>query len=77
MVVPLEVVVTNAAAQVAFKNGWKINGTDNGVCLSKRIHRGSHPRYTADVVRRLDRLVAGSAPTGLPSRSRIWPRSPR
>jgi hypothetical protein len=54
-VIPLEL-YDNAAAKVAVKNGFKFDGADNGVCISKKFHSGSHSEYTKDVRLRLERL---------------------
>jgi hypothetical protein len=54
-IIPLELFL-HPVAQVAVKNGFKFNGSDNGECISNNIHSGSHPIYTADVRSRLDRL---------------------
>jgi hypothetical protein len=54
--IPLELFL-NPVVKVAVKNGFKFNGTDNGECISKNIHRGSHPIYTADVLGRLNQLM--------------------
>jgi uncharacterized protein DUF4157/HNH/ENDO VII superfamily nuclease len=57
-VIPLEVAHVHAAVKAAVAKGWRVNGAENGVCVSKKVHKGSHSNYTADVRQRLDRLVA-------------------
>ncbi len=47
-VVPLELRNMNIIT-IAEKNGWKFNGVDNGVCLGKSVHSGSHSKYTKAV----------------------------
>jgi hypothetical protein len=40
--------------KAAIKDGWNLNGKENGICLSKAVHDGPHPIYTARVTRDLD-----------------------
>jgi hypothetical protein len=54
--IPLELVL-HTVVKTAVKNGFKFNGADNGVCISNRIHSGSHPKYTLDVRTRLNTLL--------------------
>jgi hypothetical protein len=54
--IPLELFL-HSAVKVAVKNGFKFNGVDNGVCISNKIHSGSHPKYTTDVRTRLNTLL--------------------
>lgn len=54
-IVPLELFL-HPVAKTAVKNGFKFNGAQNGVCISDKIHAGSHPIYTAAVRSRLDDL---------------------
>ena len=44
--------------QTAIKNGFRFNGADNGVCVSNKVHSGSHNNYTKDVSARLQNLVS-------------------
>jgi hypothetical protein len=53
-VIPLELRRDFTIVQEAERNGWEFNGRDNGICT--RYHRGSHPVYTRDVIRRLTAL---------------------
>ena len=57
-VIPLELYM-NDVVRVATANGYTFNGVDNGVCISNRIHSGSHPKYTDDVLARLAKLKTG------------------
>lgn len=47
-VVPLELRNLKIVS-IAESNNWNINGANNGVCLSKNIHSGSHSVYTGKV----------------------------
>ncbi len=53
--IPLELYF-NPTVEVAKKNGFSFNGRQNGVCISDKVHAGSHPLYTADVRNRLAAL---------------------
>jgi hypothetical protein len=54
-IIPLELML-DPVVKTAIKNGFNFNGRDNGLCISDRIHSGSHRIYTADVRRRLATL---------------------
>ncbi len=47
-VIPLEL-RNDPLVSMAEKNGFDFNGKSNGVCLSNKIHSGSHPVYTSEV----------------------------
>lgn len=55
--VPLELYFNDVVA-VAMKNGFSFNGTDNGLCVSNKVHAGSHPIYSAGVLSRMNALKA-------------------
>lgn len=59
-VIPLELFL-NPVVQVAVKNGFKFNGADNGLCISNKIHSGSHKNYTENVLARLNKLKTDPA----------------
>jgi hypothetical protein len=54
-IIPLELFF-HPVCEAAVKNGFRFNGPQNGICLSNKIHAGSHGMYTGDVRARLDRL---------------------
>lgn len=53
--IPLELYF-HPVVEVAKKNDFKFNGGQNGLCISDKLHAGSHPVYTAGVRSRLDSL---------------------
>ncbi|MBL0220291.1 MAG: DUF4157 domain-containing protein [Myxococcales bacterium] len=53
--IPLELYF-HPVVETAKKNGFRFNGGDNGLCISDKIHAGSHPVYTGGVRNRLDSL---------------------
>lgn len=55
--IPLELYF-NPVVKTAVKNGFRFNGVDNGVCVSNKIHSGSHKNYTTDVSARLQNLAS-------------------
>jgi hypothetical protein len=63
-VIPLEL-RGERLVRIALRNGWNFNGQENGLCLSGRIHSGSHPKYTADVRARLRRLQGSTRYRGV------------
>jgi hypothetical protein len=65
-VVPLEL-RNHPIVELAEANNWQFNGNDNGKCLSKKVHSGSHPIYTESVRQKLDALLTQHA--GKPA----WP----
>ena len=56
-VIPLELRDDFEIVKKAEAKGWKFNGADNGLCISNRIHSGSHPNYTEAVRQRLTALT--------------------
>jgi hypothetical protein len=44
--------------QYAARGGFGINSKANGVLLGTKVHLGSHPKYTAAIQSKIDRLAA-------------------
>lgn len=58
-VVPLELRQHDLVRRAA-KGGFDINGKENGISLSDKIHRGSHPKYTEKIKEALDEKLTAS-----------------
>jgi hypothetical protein len=52
-------------ANAAVAAGFVISGPSNGICLSEKVHGGSHPNYTGRVRKSLDAYIGLSAPEQL------------
>ena len=55
-IIPLEL-RKHEVSKLAEANGFEFNKAKNGVCLSTKIHSGSHDNYTTSIRRQLDDLA--------------------
>jgi hypothetical protein len=65
-VIPLELwgafgVGSHVVVAAAMKLGFGFNDSENGICLSTKVHEGSHPNYTIRVREALDFYRSASA----------------